>query len=117
MLNESREDALGRPFVYVTCHNIRLAALSERRWRNNRLVTQPIGRLFMTNAGSGSGKTSIASLIAARLEGRNVVSISSDNYYITIAPGTNVEDYNFDHPAGAFACVNVPCTAVLPGLR
>jgi hypothetical protein len=35
--------------------------------------------------GSGSGKTSIAELIAARLHGGRVLSISSDNYYKCVA--------------------------------
>ena len=47
---------------------------------------------------SGSGKTSIAELIAARLEGQNVCSISSDNYYKSLEEGTDADEYNFDHP-------------------
>lgn len=47
---------------------------------------------------SGSGKTSIAELIAGRLEGPRVVSISSDSYYKTLPPGTDSAHYNFDHP-------------------
>lgn len=47
---------------------------------------------------SGSGKTSIAELIAGRLEGPRVVSISSDSYYKTLPPGTDASHYNFDHP-------------------
>lgn len=48
---------------------------------------------------SGSGKTSIAELIAARLRGGHVLSISSDNYYKTLPPGTDPAQYNFDHPS------------------
>lgn len=48
---------------------------------------------------SGSGKTSIAELIAARLTGQRVLSISSDNYYKSLGPGVESGDYNFDHPA------------------
>jgi hypothetical protein len=68
---------------------------------------------------SGSGKTSIAELIGARLSDEIVVSIvrpysglcnvsimypfvsslqSSDNYYLSLPPGTNPAHYNFDHP-------------------
>lgn len=50
--------------------------------------------------GSGSGKTSIASLIAARLgSGCHVESISSDNYYIGLEPGVDAAAHNWDHPA------------------
>jgi len=47
---------------------------------------------------SGSGKTCIASLIEQRLVGVRVVSISSDNYYKGLKPGTNPAEVNFDHP-------------------
>lgn len=60
--------------------------------------------------GSGSGKTSIAELITARLhlsrhspgqhqQQPGVLSISSDNYYKTLPPGTDPSTYNFDHPS------------------
>lgn len=48
---------------------------------------------------SGSGKTSIAELIAARLGGMRVVSLSSDNYYKTLPHDVDPSDYNFDHPS------------------
>ena len=48
---------------------------------------------------SGSGKTSIATLLAARLAGRKVVGISSDNYYKSVPPGNDPADWNFDHPS------------------
>lgn len=48
--------------------------------------------------GSGSGKTSIANLIAARLRDTHVVSISSDNYYIPLEKGAKAEEHNWDHP-------------------
>jgi len=49
---------------------------------------------------SGSGKTSIAELIAGRLTGcQRVLSISSDNYYKTLGPGVASAEYNFDHPS------------------
>ena len=57
---------------------------------------------------SGSGKTSIATLLASRLEKMTVVSISSDNYYRSVPPGVNPVDYNFDHP-GAEEVVSVDC--------
>jgi len=47
---------------------------------------------------SGSGKTSIAELIAARLHGGRVLSISSDNYYRPLN-GADASNYNFDHPS------------------
>lgn len=48
---------------------------------------------------SGSGKTSIAELIAARLHGQSVLSISSDNYYISLKPDEDPTEHNFDHPS------------------
>jgi len=51
-------------------------------------VTGPV--IVGVAGGSGSGKTSIASLIAARLGGNvNVVSISSDNYYKGLERGAD----------------------------
>lgn len=62
---------------------------------------RPGGPVIVGVAGaSGSGKTSIAELIAGRLTGcQRVLSISSDNYYKTLGPGVDASEYNFDHPS------------------
>jgi uridine kinase len=49
---------------------------------------------------SGSGKTSIAGLIAERLELEvKVVALSSDNYYKGLPPNVDPQDYDWDHPS------------------
>jgi ABC-type glutathione transport system ATPase component len=45
---------------------------------------------------SGSGKTSIAELLAERLSCVRVTSISSDLYYKSMPRGTDAGEYNFD---------------------
>ena len=47
---------------------------------------------------SGSGKTCVAQLIEARLQGVRVVSISSDSYYKGLLPGRDAAEHNWDHP-------------------
>jgi uridine kinase len=48
---------------------------------------------------SGSGKTSIATLIAERLAGIRVAPVSCDSYYKSLGPGVDASEYNFDHPS------------------
>jgi uridine kinase len=54
---------------------------------------------------SGSGKTSIATLIqaalggSARTAGIRVRSVSCDSYYLGLPPGVDASLYNWDHPA------------------
>ena len=48
---------------------------------------------------SGSGKTSIATLIREALHGSlNIVAISMDNYYKGLPSGVDASSYNWDHP-------------------
>lgn len=55
--------------------------------------------------GSGSGKTSIATLIAAQLDKRakgrsiRVTAISCDSYYKGLPPGAVAAEHNWDHPS------------------
>lgn len=55
--------------------------------------------------GSGSGKTSIATLIAAQLDKRakgrsiRVTAISCDSYYKGLPPGAIAAEHNWDHPS------------------
>lgn len=86
-------DTVGRATSGVVVH------IDEARRKMSVDHAHPGPVIVGVAGGSGSGKTSIASLIAARLAGREVVSISSDNYYITLPPGTDASEYNFDHPS------------------
>jgi uridine kinase len=47
---------------------------------------------------SGSGKTSIATIIAERLAPTRVASISCDSYYKSLTHDSEPGNYNFDHP-------------------
>jgi Phosphoribulokinase / Uridine kinase family len=77
-----------------------VAAKGKRRMSKGSMSAGGISPVIVGVAGaSGSGKTSIAELIAARLHGGCVLSISSDNYYKTLPPGTDPSNYNFDHPS------------------
>lgn len=48
---------------------------------------------------SGSGKTSISEMIQHRLPAGSSACISCDSYYISLPPGKNPADHNFDHPS------------------
>lgn len=63
--------------------------------------TSDIGPLIIGVTGaSGSGKTSISTLLASHMgPSANVVAISSDSYYKSMPHGMNPMDYNFDHPS------------------
>lgn len=81
------------------------ASLSPRipHTRNNTQTstkrTLYTGPVIVAIAGaSGSGKTSIASMIANRLQGGGVLTISCDSYYHSLPKDIAAEDYNFDHP-------------------
>lgn len=71
-----------------------------RRRRQDSKYRQHRGPIIIAVAGaSGSGKTSIATLLQKRLQNIRVISISSDEYYKTLSPDTDPANYNFDHPA------------------
>lgn len=72
----------------------------------NESSTEPKRAIIVGVAGgSGSGKTSIATLIAAQLDKRakgrsiRVTAISCDSYYKGLPPGAVAAEHNWDHPS------------------
>lgn len=75
------------------------AVVTSNEYNHRRFSIDASGCIIVGVGGaSGSGKTSIATLIQQAVPLTRVESISCDNYYKPLPPGTPAETYNFDHP-------------------